>query len=204
MYIDECYAKTIKNGFGQTVLEHCVCVGKMAIELANYFDYNNIPSNQIGFICALHDIGKLAPIFQFKINNDKLIEKLFGNNHSFYKQSINKDNADQEYGYHCGLGLIYLNAFKYKNRDIKKIISRHHGYSVDIGNNKGNIKNMTWNENEYQFGNKKIMNDVIDKFISELENAFNVKYDNIVSLQDIDLDIVSSILTSSCYYCFFN
>jgi len=197
--MEECYAKSNKkSGLGQTVLEHCICVGKMAIELAKYFNYNNVPLNQIGFICATHDIGKLAPVFQFKINNDKLIKTLFGNNHIFYKQNINKDQADQEFGYHCGLGLIYLNKFRYKNKDIKKIISRHHGYSVDV-NDKGNINNMTWHENE--FGNKKDMKNIVDKFISELENVFNVKYDHIVPLLGIDLDIISSILSLSDWMC---
>ena len=121
---DECYAKTIITIEGQTILgstvkNHCELVGFVARYLLRllpkkYWD-NKLPNN-IDYIAALHDIGKVYPSFQYKIY-EACNKFPLGKNHSLLD--------DKTFGYHTAVGEA---CFQNVNKKIAKIIGQHHGY----------------------------------------------------------------------------
>ena len=175
--IEQFFAKSNNNTFGQTVLEHCICVGEMAKCLADFFGYKNFPPNIIAFICAMHDIGKLSPIFQNKIGNKSLLNALNIN------KNFNKDEYNQV-GSHSGIGAIYMDKI---NKSISTIILRHHGYSSISPNN---ISPST----KKRICNLPMMNTHINEFIEKLESYFNVKCSEI-KIEGIDYELISGYLS---------
>lgn len=84
--LDFCYAKTyVRNGqkyLGRTIFDHCYIVGLVARELIkrtpNFLQKLYPKGSEL--IAALHDVGKISPIFQEKIRRAisgmKIFQKL--------------------------------------------------------------------------------------------------------------------------------
>lgn len=197
--IDDFFAKTLDNGmFGQTVRQHCICVGEVAWRIARFYEYNKIGSGELGLICALHDIGKMSPIFQYKIGNDELIRKLgynvkYLNHYDLSVPVVCRKLADKEIGKHSGAGVCYLNAFinTPNARCLKMFLSRHHGFSA-FGNN---LDTRGRPGNEIYCGDESDMKNLVLELVNRLEQQFNFKIGDINKVNGIDLDIVSGYLS---------
>ena len=194
--IDDFYAKTLKSGgFGQTVFQHCVCVGEVAWRIAEFHDYRTIGSNELGLICSLHDIGKMSPIFQYKIGNNALIKRFgYDVKYPIYDLSVaDRRYADKDAGKHSGAGVHYLNTFinTPNSRCLKMFLSRHHGFSA-FGKNletRGRVGI------EMYCGEEADMKEPVLEMVNRLEQHFNFKIGDIGKVNGIDLDIVSGYLS---------
>ena len=194
--INDFYAKTVSNGiFGQTVEQHCICVGEMAWRIAEFYEYNKINKNELGLICSLHDIGKMSPIFQYKIGNDSLISA-FGYDAKYPSiydvNQIDRNKVDIDTGKHSGAGVHYFNKFiKVSNKKtIQMLISRHHGFSAfgtDLCTEGNNRMDMHCGDAD--------MKEYVLEIVDALEKHFNFKIDNIGKISGIDLDMVSGYLS---------
>lgn len=128
--LSECYAKTIQDQNGQTILgmsvtQHSILVGLVAERLMQMFT-ENLRSNlfPIGtpLVSALHDIGKINPLFQ---------EKLRRGTQDYVRNSCKElKDADPELekqiGYHSGVSQAALEGV---GPYVPEIVGRHHGKS---------------------------------------------------------------------------
>lgn len=105
----DCLAKTWVNAEGvvspgRSVLEHCQIVGSVAQQLAEFLPKDSFKltdKNTIGFLASLHDLGKISPKFQSKL--EKTIKQ---------EQPDIRDRAIEErYQFHGGVSYIALRDF---------------------------------------------------------------------------------------------
>lgn len=137
--LKQCLAKTYiheaKCYCGRDILEHSLITGTIAKKILEMkadwlFQETNVGLAYI--IAALHDIGKITPLFQCKlysfISDKNMPEAL--------KKFSNYIEQERMYGYHSGAGQCVLNDCNTNKRHIAGVVGRHHGYSYAPKNSK--------------------------------------------------------------------
>lgn len=149
---------------------------------------NRVQSNIIGLICSLHDVGKMSPIFQFKIHNDSLIANLGLSGNLIYNPlENNRQDCDKNMNYHTGCGEWYAKKIKdLSGKGIEKIINRHHGYTSNPRCQKA--------EAYCQYS---IVKPHLESLVQSLENHFGIDCNSIPALEGIDLDFISGYCSVS-------
>ena len=104
----KCLAKTHDSSIGlsagRSVYDHCRIVGELAKRIFDLFPrgtLGTVTSDEVGFIAALHDIGKVSPDFQNKIK--EILESKSTSGISKLKSS-----KEQIYQFHGGATYITL------------------------------------------------------------------------------------------------
>lgn len=122
--LQNCLAKTIrlKSSIspGVSVATHCLIVGYVARALLNRLPVwlrQSLFSEGSELIAAIHDIGKVSPVFQEKIHH--VVGDKFG--------TTNYGLEEKYIGYHSGISQATVE--KLCSKYISEIIGRHHGYT---------------------------------------------------------------------------
>ncbi len=169
--LDKCLAKTKyvhgRRVKGQNVLEHCILSGLVAQVLIQRIPEAifTFPSNAIGFVVALHDIGKLNPGFQAKIYRS------LGESNVLSGIS-NLVDKDREWKYHFSVGRNWL-FHRMLNKGISEklayIIGAHHGGKFYVEEFISDYGGPGWSA-------------VREEFISKLEKYFDISAKEVFSL----------------------
>ncbi len=200
LFVMDFYAKTYdEKTFSQTVYEHCVCVGEVAEQLCIIRNYKLFDIKYIAFICALHDIGKITPSFQYKLYQS--IGQEFQYNKckiaDLYKQYENL------IGYHAGASEQYIITHKFlKNKNIEYIINRHHGFTPNI--EKPIFLSSSIKDERYDKCLDKDWDKFRDELVQNLMTYFNISESDIIKIENVNIMIISGILSlsdwiASCY-----
>lgn len=181
--LDQCYAKKNNNELTYTVEQHCILTGIISKILNSIFNYEF--SNEAFVIVAAHDIGKIFPIFQFKMylctpNFDGKINNITGLNEQ------NLADADKNTNFHSGISSYF---FK-DNKNICKIISRHHGFTTDIPNK------FRVNENDDSIF-KDLRQNLYNKILAYYNTTDKEVKSYINSLTKIQIELLSNLLVIS-------
>lgn len=157
----ECLAKTRvdDNGAilrGQSVLDHCRIVGNIAQELAEFLPksvFNSTDKKIVGFLAALHDLGKISPEFQNKL--EKAIKKEAPN---YLDQA-----AEEKYQFHGGATYISLRDLGVTDK-LAWALGSHHQILI-----KDNLEPFSSNDlllggNAWAEERKKLFNDLKDYY----------------------------------------
>ena len=128
--LSECYAKTIQNQNGETVFgfdveTHCKIVGIVAEELVSRFPVffrSALFPEGVGLVAAVHDVGKINPLFQEKIRRSLA---------SYTSNSIEalasaRPELEETTGWHSGVSQASLEGV---GSFIPQVAGRHHGTS---------------------------------------------------------------------------
>ena len=186
MYInklDQCFAKKKDNVLTYTVEQHCILTGIISKSLNSIFNYKF--KNEAFVIIAAHDIGKIFPIFQFKMYDG--ISGFNGKINNISK--LNKTtltSADKELNYHSGISSFF---FKH-NKNICNIISRHHGYTTNLPN-KFKVK-----ENDDETF-KNLRQEFYEKILVYFNTSDKEVNSYINSLSKMQIELLSNLLVIS-------
>lgn len=186
MYINklnQCFAKKKDNVLTYTVEQHCILTGIISKSLNSIFNYKF--KNEAFVIIAAHDIGKIFPIFQFKMYDG--ISGFDGKINNISK--LNKTtltSADKELNYHSGISSFF---FKH-NKNICNIISRHHGYTTNLPN-KFKVK-----ENDDETF-KNLRQEFYEKILVYFNTSDKEVNSYINSLSKMQIELLSNLLVIS-------
>ena len=128
--LSECLAKTIRSEsdvilLGQNVFTHCYVVGLVARELIfrqpDWLREALFPAGS-ELIAAVHDVGKISPTFQKKIQQN------LNNNKETNIPGVKEANPrlESQWGGHAGVSQATVDGV---GKYIPEIIGRHHGKS---------------------------------------------------------------------------
>lgn len=174
MGLNVCLAKTrtLTKGnviAGIDIFNHCLIVGVVARELME-----RMPSFLVGalfpkgseLIAAAHDLGKVSPTFQEKINRALDVPK------SIPELAHVNPELEKTWGGHAGTSQATLNG-QYKI--ISQIVGRHHGYTPSLPPlaSDEKIGGEVWQNRRLELLNK-------------LEKALNVTFPSISDTRQID------------------
>jgi len=144
-YAKTCHSTKNKTTFGKTVDEHCKIVGLIAAELIKLFPNSVIKRlfpRGSALIAAVHDIGKISPLFQLKLAKSVLADIDSLPHISIYKNSILNES---QYGGHPTVSFASL---KRHSENIAIIAGQHHGAlhprALSINSSSENIGGNIW------------------------------------------------------------
>lgn len=130
--LEDCIAKTClsfdsKKQLGINVLDHCLIVGEVAINLILNMPHwlrERFFFPGVELIAAAHDIGKVCPTFQEKIRRATA-----GYNHNSFLglKNINPE-LEKEWGGHATVSQLTVRDLGL-GKNIGEILGQHHGYS---------------------------------------------------------------------------
>lgn len=171
--LDLMIAKSIDgHGGAMDVYSHCYIVGLVAKKIIQRHAYlqNYLPDGA-EIIAAYHDVGKVYPYFQKKLQNacdtNEFINKL---------ECIHTPNLDEnQFGFHAGVGQIALddmNIGKY----IPKIVGGHHGWKGKLKKQTGISSSQIY---DYKRRGKLPSIDVVEKLAEYLQVSVDVLLGNI-------------------------
>ncbi len=174
MSLKECLAKTrtLYNGnviAGMDVLNHCIIVGVVARELMERmpsFLVETLFPKGSELIAAAHDLGKVSPTFQEKINQALDVPK------SIPELAHVNPELEKTWGGHAGASQATLDGL-YKT--IPQIVGRHHGYTPSnppLASDE-KIGGVVWQNRRLEL-------------LDNLEKALNVTFPSISDKRQID------------------
>lgn len=133
--IDLCVAKLSEDengkpiGLGMSVQTHCILTGLTTRELLNRMpqSYKNLFPAWCPIIVALHDIGKINPMFQEKIRRN--IDSYIPNSEPLLKDA--DPGKEKQTGYHGGVSCLTI-LDESDDKPLATIAGSHHGYAPDL------------------------------------------------------------------------
>lgn len=164
--LDKCLAKTEKDDNnqiipGMNIEEHSILTGYVAREIVKRFPLfvdNNLLPEGYETLVALHDIGKISKVFQWKIYNSLTDSSLVPT----FITKPHVDLASSAFS-HTLVGQSYFNDVL-KNPAGGRIIAAHHGRCL----------NLSHNATDNVFGGL-VFNDARKKLQSKVERVFRNK-----------------------------
>lgn len=133
--IDLCVAKLSEDengkpiGLGMSVQTHCILTGLTARELLNRMpqSYKKLFPAWYPINVALHDIGKINPLFQEKIR--RKIDSYIPNSEPLLKDA--DPEKEKQTGYHGGVSYLTI-LDEFDDKPLATIAGSHHGYAPDL------------------------------------------------------------------------